>query len=560
MSKLILNGGSLEVEDTTINLMRVSGGGVVQVGDGTFPTTVTVTSLDTYTAGEVAIESGATLDVTQNISLLTGSIEIGAGGKLIVGGEADLAPGSHLDFAGTGATLELGPNSDLTGNPGEAEITNFGVGDTILFDGITTDNSTYNATNHLLTLRDGASVVDRITISGPGVTALDLIHNVDGTTSIVLCYAAGTMILTERGERAIEEIRIGDPVITLTGAAKPVKWVGHRSYRQIVEGTGRAAAPILIRAGALAEHLPLRDLRVSPQHALYLDGALIDASMLVNGVTIVQEPMPDAITYYNLEFDAHEVIYAEGVAAESFAERNCRMIFDNAGEFRALYPNEPMTMMEYAAPRPADGPLVEAVRRRLDARAGLQAMPRGRYILGQIEHAAHDRISGWAHDPASPRATVTLSLTIDGIAQGEVVANRYRSDLAEVGYGTGQCGFRILLAEPLAPDMRHVITLHRRDDGVELPSSPFLIERVPQLDEALPPLLSAGFDDADADATIDHLIEQVSRLLQARSDVLGTRDDRGARWSKLDGQPLEDVSREMPAVDATGRDRRQDAA
>jgi hypothetical protein len=73
-------------------------------------------------------------------------------------------------------------------------------------------------------------------------------------------------------------------------------------------------------------------------------------------------------------------------------------------------------------------------------------------------------------------------------------------------------------------------------------------------------LLSAGLDDPDADATIDHLIEQVARLLQARSDVLGARGHQQSRWSNLDGYTPEDLSHEMHRFGVTDRYRPQDAA
>ena len=89
---------------------------------------------------------------------------------------------------------------------------------------------------------------------------------------------------------------------------------------------------------------PHSDLYVSPAHAIYIDGILIPASNLVNGVTIVADAKPEALslTYFHIELDTHEAILAEGLAVESFLRDNPHA-FDNADEYVRLYgsPGEP---------------------------------------------------------------------------------------------------------------------------------------------------------------------------------------------------------------------------
>lgn len=135
-----------------------------------------------------------------------------------------------------------------------------------------------------------------------------------------VCFAAGTMILTDRGERPVEHLRPGDRVLTADRGWQPLRWTGRRR----VEGRG-SAAPVRIAAGALGNS---RVLRVSQQHRMLLRGwqaellsglseVLAPAHALVNGSTIRLEPCP-RVTYVHLLFDRHEVIYAEGIASESF--------------------------------------------------------------------------------------------------------------------------------------------------------------------------------------------------------------------------------------------------
>ncbi|MCZ8147245.1 MAG: Hint domain-containing protein, partial [Roseomonas sp.] len=126
----------------------------------------------------------------------------------------------------------------------------------------------------------------------------------DGTDILYVCFAAGTRILTAMGEVAVEQLRPGDRVVTLGGRGLPVKpvlWVGRRHV--VLAGRADAAdmAPIRVKAGALGPNTPKRDLVVSPDHCLYLDGALVPARLLVNGRSVVAEIGMAEVTWYHVE-------------------------------------------------------------------------------------------------------------------------------------------------------------------------------------------------------------------------------------------------------------------
>ncbi len=149
------------------------------------------------------------------------------------------------------------------------------------------------------------------------------------TITAVPCYRRGTRILTERGEVSLENLAVGDCVEIASGATMPIRWIGHRRIHIGRHPQPELARPVRIEAGALRADLPARDLCVSPEHALWLEDALIPARDLVNGATIRQEAW-SVVEYFHVELDSHEILLAEGVPAESYLNCDNRSSFDNS--------------------------------------------------------------------------------------------------------------------------------------------------------------------------------------------------------------------------------------
>ena len=137
----------------------------------------------------------------------------------------------------------------------------------------------------------------------------------------IICFTPGARILTSHGERAIETLRVGDMVVTRDHGLRPVRWIGKRT----VPGQGRFA-PVSIAAGVAGSGD--KGLLVSPQHRVLFTGyqaellfgeseVLIAAKHLIDGRDVVQTEC-DEVTYIHIMFDRHEVIYADGIATESF--------------------------------------------------------------------------------------------------------------------------------------------------------------------------------------------------------------------------------------------------
>lgn len=139
-------------------------------------------------------------------------------------------------------------------------------------------------------------------------------------TSSHNCFMRGTNILTAHGEMPVETLTIADDVLTARGPV-PIKAV----QRQVVarDAFGKwhpAALPVCVRRLAIDGLSPHRDLYLSQEHALYLDGVLIPVKYLVNGVSVIlSDPgETEMIEYFRIELHTHEIVFAEGAAAESF--------------------------------------------------------------------------------------------------------------------------------------------------------------------------------------------------------------------------------------------------
>lgn len=133
-------------------------------------------------------------------------------------------------------------------------------------------------------------------------------------------FTRGTHIALATGEqRLIEDLAIGDKVLTRDDGAQAVRWIGHSTVRAVGE-----FAPICVRAGTLNNE---NDLIISPDHRLFIyqrtdevgagrSELLVKARHLVNGNTVIVQD-GGFVDYFQLLFDSHQIIYAEGIAAES---------------------------------------------------------------------------------------------------------------------------------------------------------------------------------------------------------------------------------------------------
>ncbi len=350
----LLNAGTIELRP----LYSSNPAGIVRV------------SGDYSGLGAVIFNGGATGSTLATSSLIVGGT-IAAGSKmihqsgtmLITAGAID--PGATIENFSSGDAISL-TSVPFTGNTNVFWSGTAGSGTLTVMDG-----STLEASLHL------TGIASTVHFSvGAGLSGISI-----ATDNPAPCFTSDTRIATPSGPVAVERLRVGDRVVSGFGGAVPVQWIGHRRVDCRRHARPSEVWPIRIEAGALGGGVPGRDLRVSPEHALLIDGLLIPAGLLVNGVSIVREPCQE-VTYWHVELPQHDVVLAEGAPCESYLDTGNRSDFDN-GKVIAAHPafagataNE-IWLAQACAPQCRDGAALEAIRARLAAIArGLEGARR----------------------------------------------------------------------------------------------------------------------------------------------------------------------------------------
>jgi Hint domain len=443
-------------------------GGILEVNGSAADTTV-------YAGGREVVENGGTADGT---TITGGTMEVVSGGSV----------GSSITFASNSGTLQIdGPNTaDSNLLPGTT-ISGFVSGDTIDLASIPNQTGSLAVMNYLtdvLTLTEGTETYT-LDFSGNFVgdyfqTASDNGGAGPGTviteSTTAPCYCPGTLIRTPCGNKRVEKLQIGDELMTASGVARPIKWIGRRSYLGRFVMGRKDILPVCIKAGALDDNVPRRDLWISPNHAMYfednLDGVLIEAKDLINGVSIAQAERVEQVEYFHIELESHDVIIAEGALSESFIDDDSRGMFLNAHEYRALYPAAATAVAQYCATRLDEGYEVEAIRQRLAARVGLEsrAYAVSGALRGYVDRITPHVIEGWAQNADHPEAPVCLDICAGGRLLGRVLANHYREDLKNAGMGSG-CHAFAFTPPPGVALLPEAIDVCRSLDGAPLPLS-----------------------------------------------------------------------------------------
>jgi len=241
---------------------------------------------------------------------------------------------------------------------------------TVVFAGAKTDYAVVR------TSANAATVTDRTT------GAVSTLTNVQDITFAPICFTTGTRIRVVREDHEIdvpvEMLRVGDVAVTATGGRRVLRWIGHRTLVPADCAIPSEAWPVQVRAGAFGtgrcgRPLPIRDLRLSPGHPVLVGadadnagGVLVPVMCLINGTSIARTEVA-SVTYWHVELDAHDILLAEGLPAESYIDLGTRPWFDGATGALVNPDFIGREMRGRCRPVAVDGPVVERERMRLAA-------------------------------------------------------------------------------------------------------------------------------------------------------------------------------------------------
>lgn len=181
------------------------------------------------------------------------------------------------------------------------------------------------------------------------------------------CFTPGTMIRTPGGARAVEHLSVGDMVETVDHGPQPIRWIGKTDVGPFRMAMSPGFRPIRIRKDAFGQGRPARDMLVSPQHRILLEGwqaellygevqVIVAAAHLVDDRRVLQAWDATEITYLHLQFDRHELVFSDGLPTESFnpGPVSLSTIPDaSREELQALFPEHDLTTTApYDAVRP----------------------------------------------------------------------------------------------------------------------------------------------------------------------------------------------------------------
>ncbi|MBU2982517.1 tandem-95 repeat protein [Lentibacter algarum] len=302
-------------------------------------------------AGDDTIDAGIDDDSveggTGNDSLIGGQGDdtmVGAlGNDTLEGGEGDdvldgVVGDDVLSGGGGADTMSGGQGQDLFIDITAGDVVDGGSGpDGVRPDGSPNDYDTLDLTGAAEAVNPGGSlnVVYTSDDREDGyVEFRDEDGNITSTMefeeieNVVPCFTPGTAIATPRGERLVEELKVGDKIITRDNGIQEIRWMGTKALSGFDLARSPNLRPILIQKGSLGNNLPEHDILVSPQHRVLLNNErtslyfeeteVLAAAKHLTGLKGIDEVGTLGVTYVHFMFDNHEVVLSNGAWTESF--------------------------------------------------------------------------------------------------------------------------------------------------------------------------------------------------------------------------------------------------
>mgnify|MGYP000916140246 FL=1 len=310
--------------------------GLVSIGDNALLNNLVSVEFDEYyfqAADDTTLSNGEPVslvndefDEPSDPRLLSGTY-LGSGALSTVNIEVDV-----LGLTGVQARLSPIEGDFILGNDGRAYFTS----DQPL--------SADNLSVDLYLEAFGLPVLDlTLPLNAPALT--DIVDNllqsvilnievdVDGTLvvppgQIAPCFHTGTLIQTDRGPVAVEELQVGDHVVTRDNGLQPIRWIGVKRLSEAYLARNPHMRAVRIHAGALGDGIPAADLVVSPQHRILVRSTIAQKMfgtneilvaakqlLLLDGIEVAEDLA--TVEYHHFLFDRHEVILSNGAETES---------------------------------------------------------------------------------------------------------------------------------------------------------------------------------------------------------------------------------------------------
>lgn len=379
----VLSGGQIDLQSgATAGGNIINSGGVINVGNGAIDGTNTAGSGTTInSAGTLNVAAGGD---AKGFTINSGGIvdafgTVGRNAQINYGGTLTVESGGLLsNFVTNAGTIEIKSGGKavnaitLTGtiaNPSILKIDEGSDVGTMTIRGYTdgTDGREIDLSGYgfnpattvtscntagVLTITDptiGKSLTLNIQGLPLGYTGTTTSDGSGGVFLVFGCFLAGTRIAGDGCEIFVEDLREGDLVATRVNGAtvlRPVKWIGYRDVDVKRPGMEQLY-PVRIRKNAFSDGLPRRDLLLTSEHCIYVDGGLIPVRMLVNGASILVDRSITTYTYYHVELEEHAIIVAEGLETESYLDTGNRGNFANApvSSLRPLSMDDPAAIV-----------------------------------------------------------------------------------------------------------------------------------------------------------------------------------------------------------------------
>lgn len=310
-------------------------------------------------------------------------------------GDSQMSDSNTIEITSSNQDVSLSGGSGLTGsnyyeisNPYDyhfkLDFSNFGSDLFALYDSknkatiISTNLNAgigYSNQDLYVVIPDTATVINPLGIE-PSFDGKETPKTITTNTSYsetFACFLKDSLIKTQNGYMPVQDIAPGEMVsVFINGAEeqKEVVWAGtaHVAVNASLP-EDQAGYPVRILKNSISENVPFKDMLITPEHCLFVEGKFVPARMLVNGCSIYYDTTMTSYDYYHIETEKHSVIMADGMLTESYLDTGNRRNFRQAGKVIRIGGKQKNWQKDAAAPLGVQRDFVEPIFQKIEERA-----------------------------------------------------------------------------------------------------------------------------------------------------------------------------------------------